>query len=67
MKKKSLIQDKYQQIVRTCLELLGDEKYKEFNKDILAKLDREISNLRNIDVIEQSPYCSFKNIMSDIH
>ncbi len=65
--KKSLIQDKYQQIVRKCLELLGDEKYKEFNKDILAKLDREISNLRNIDVIEQSPYCSFKNIMSDIH
>ena len=64
---KSLIQDKYQQIVRKCLELLGDEKYKEFNKDILTKLDNEKSNFGKIDVIEQSPYSSFRNIMLDIH
>lgn len=63
---KSLIQDKYQQLIKKCLELLGDVRYKKFNESILERLDKEKeSDFRKRDLIGYNSYIAYKSILSD--
>ena len=61
--KETSIQKKYQQIVKKCLELLEDQKYKIFNKSILKKIETEkTSNGKDKDSVENNPYIVYKSI-----
>lgn len=57
------IQVKYEMLIHKCLELLGNEIYKEFNQNVINKMDaaERTYSFRERDPIEINPYITFKN------
>ena len=63
---KTEVRDKYKKLVKKCLEILGNETYKEFTQDVLRKVDEERSNgfiVRN--PFERNPYITRRDIRLD--
>lgn len=56
--------DKYKSLVTKCLELLSAEKYKEFNQEIISKLDDiKTREFRDPSLTEHNAYVSYRDIL----
>lgn len=61
--KKKSIQDEYQKLVKKCLELLENQRYKTFNISLLEKIKKEKeSNKQEKNPIDNNPYIVYKSI-----
>lgn len=65
-KKESAIRSQYQQIVKKCLELLENEKYRKFNISILEIIEKEKTfELVENNLIENNPFIAYESIFLD--